>query len=385
MANTPTSAPDMRFPLSAKDASLRCHTGAQTCWRLAVTLLFWMPSNLPAAAPEPSVSTPGQQSALQSLRRELLEHYAKLRSFKATIRTRGTQDPTDEHTLILRAKGISRFELAWHGSWDKSADDPRTYVRFYNGSDFNIFNYHTLRYDISKRFACRPYTDKVASNMLLESLGWWPPDDTTPPLKSKGEPCFLVDICRDSRLVLRATREKVDGQDCHVMEIPHITRLWVDPSLCVLRRRDELRPISDDRTDVLCSMTFRNHRNYGEGIWLPTRIVRVFPGNQLGTTTHQIEYGEVNAVRDETFAFEPPPGTLIFDRDRDELRQIPGGLEHLDLLSRRVLLQTNDRRESHGVVSWRQSAAMLSAFCGGFSVGLILWLRRHWFEGIGAH
>jgi hypothetical protein len=50
----------------------------------------------------------------------------------------------------------------------------------------------------------------------------------------------------------------------------------------------------------------------------------------LLTAHYSVEDLGVNTVEDERFAFTPPPGTVIYHRDRNETEVLPGGRELLD-------------------------------------------------------
>ena len=76
-------------------------------------------------------------------------------------------------------------------------------------------------------------------------------------------------------------------------------------------------------------------REVSPGFFLPYRMRRIQRARNLDVTT-VIDSYSINEVVDSQFQIEVTPGTLIYDRDTDTYRQVPGGFEVMDRVVRWV-------------------------------------------------
>lgn len=312
---------------------------------LGVLIALLASECLPASGPRPVVAPGGPAPSadrLDRLKAVVLGHQARLTSLRATMRSWHAGKPQTLVSCVVAAKGRSRYESLWHGlREDDRAHDPGSITRYYDGVFFNVFGHYDRRYEVTKRFAVRPYLEKLQGLTLFECLGWWPPGDPAPPLRMGGEPMFLVDIFADPRIRILPKQKSTGGHACAVVEIPSVLQLWIDPRLGVVRRWVWMESAEASRVGrrIFATYQLSDFRRYEGGIWLPHRITREFPMRDI-TTIHIIDSYDVNHIRDELFEFEPPPGSLVYNRDTDTFRQVPGGLDALEAVVRRAASET---------------------------------------------
>jgi len=113
--------------------------------------------------------------------------------------------------------------------------------------------------------------------------------------------------------------------------------VFVDTETNVVRRHEVL-PV-DGIGSPIATFELSDYRLLGENLWLPYRLSRAARSPAIRVETI-VEHYRVNDVADSVFQFDPPPGTIVYDRDTDQYHQIPGGMELLDqvaaLVSHRV-------------------------------------------------
>ncbi len=295
---------------------------------LAVAALCLLPAKVSGTDAEMSKTA----ESLSAVKQLIAEHYAALKSLKASVRSWHVQRPNDIVGSVLAARGEARYESVWHGAESERNRDPFSIRRVYIRHEFNVFQDYERRYEVTFQHAAQPYISKVQLVFLYECLGWWPPDDTSVPLRPGGQPLFLPDILNDQRLALLS--EYGDEGDERILEIPGVVKLWVDCERGCVERRQQLGASSTSKTVVLADFTFSDFHEY-DGVWLPKQITRRFPKREFDTM-HEIEYSAVNHVADELFEIDLPPGTLIYNRDTDGYSQKPGGLDHLEAVVARI-------------------------------------------------
>lgn len=321
-----------------------------------------------AIAPDRGDANGMSLDTLGDLKASVRSQQACLTGLKAVIRSWHVGRPEEVVSCVVAAKERSRYESLWHGKREDREHDPGSITRFYDGAAFNVFDHYERRYEISERFAVQPYLSKVRRHFLFECLGWWPPGDESAPLsRNDGEPEFIIDILNDERLRLLEQRETIDERLCCIVKIPLVVRLWIDPELGVVRRREQLGKGPDGRERLLAVYHLSQFRQYKGGVRLPQRITREFPTENLHTV-HVIESYEVNTASDELFTFAPPPGTLVYDRDSDTFHQIPGGLDGLETVVQRIIGQTKE--DSHS--SAPESGLAVAITAGSFLAGLCI-------------
>jgi len=232
-------------------------------------------------------------------------------------------------SYVVAASAGRRYAHLWHGEFSDPADDPRAGIQLLiNGENWDVFIPYFRRFDVSRRFAVRPFTDKILFHPLFESLGWWPPGDTDPPARRGDRRFFVHDIVDDERCRVIGL-EQVDGAWCQVVELPGTARLWVDGARAVVPRR--IFQAASGNADEDALFEAGDYREVASGLFLPYRMRRFRQAGGLDFTTLVSRYS-VNAVPDEQFRLEVPAGTLINDRDTDTFRQLPGGFEVMERL-----------------------------------------------------
>jgi hypothetical protein len=324
----------------------------------------------PAAEPHlPSrqVGKLATQQRSQQLATAVLTPYARLHSLSVLVRSHWLMPDADIQWLELIAKDRCRWERSWHGTWGSDPDDPRPALRFFDGTYFNSFKVRDRIYETSKRFTTAGHLEKIKDIFFYETLGWWPPNDPDPRPRVNGISEFYCDILRDPQLRLAERGGQCDGQECSIVETP-CSRLWIDARIGVVRRRQIMEPRPSGDSQVAVDISLSDFKQFDKGIWLPTVIVRTFPSGNLPRAHHSIEYRAVNSVPPDSFAFSPPPGTFVYDRDTDTNHQIPGGIDLRELVVARVesITRAARPRPSKG-----GPLTVIGLTLGGFFVGVL--------------
>lgn len=268
----------------------------------------------------------------------------------------------------VAASGSDRVAHLWHGEYDNPAEDPRAHTQLLTAEGWNVFMPYFRRYDVSRKFAARPYTDKILLHPLFESLGWWPPGDTNAAPRPGNRRFFLKDILEDDRCRVVGT-ERIGDAWCDVVDVGGDDRLWVDRSRGVVPRRIMFDLNQPGKPFV--TLESSDYREVAPGLFLPYQMKRVLHSPEREVTAVVDRY-EVNPSRHDWFSVAPPAGTLIYDRDTDEFRQIPGGFEIMDRLVGWVG-DTNPR-----VIEPARSSTAAYAASGlvGVAVGFMIRRRR---------
>lgn len=314
-----------------------------------------------------SLESNGQEQAdpqLECIRDRVQRQSNRLHSICFILKSwPGTDSPSGppENTRVLAAMGDRRYEEFWHGDRRTREDDPRSLTRFYDGSHFNVFKHYRRRYETANTVVRSIHVDKVRTNMLFECLGWWPPEDPNSPPLVNGQPHYLKHILEDPRLRL-AGRDDIDGNPVAIIEIPSVVQLWIDEEHGFIRRRVQLQHVNG--ADVVrAQFEMSEFAAYQQDVWLPAVIIRRFPRMSVSDTFHRCEFVSVNSVDTSLFSFDPPPGTLIYNRDTDETSQVPGGLDYLEAISRRTIsLSQASKVDSPYATTWDVGVAFLSFF-----------------------
>jgi len=278
-----------------------------------------------------------RQPALETIdqiRRLMHDRRDHLVSIKVEFRSWHQQNlGTARHERsVVAAKGGRRYALLWHGEFSHPEEDPRAYIQLLDGENWNVLNTYFREYDVSRKFAVRSYTDKILFHPVFESLGWWPPDDTNPPARQDGRRFFADDVVDDERCRV-VGRELIDGRWCHVVEVANSDRLWIDCARGVVICQKRYASGGDHAE--ITAMEASDLREVSPGFFLPYRMRRIQRARNLDVTT-VIDSYSINEVVDSQFQIEVTPGTLIYDRDTDTYRQVPGGFEVMDRVVRWV-------------------------------------------------
>jgi hypothetical protein len=338
---------------------------------LSIAIVLAFSALLPAADSVPQANT-GESVAttrsatmeLNDVRDAVLANQSRLQSIKATVRSWRTETASRPNVAIVAAKDGCRYELQWHGGFRGVDDDPESSIRLYCGGSWNVFRPFERNYEVTKRFAAHPYSDKILRHFFFESLGWWPPGDSSPPLKRQGEPKFINEILADDRCRLLPMQELV-GQDwCHVAEVPGVERLWIVTSSGIVSKRQTFILDGPEKGKTLAILHLRDFQQMAPGLLLPRFIEReLVAAGQV--TYHSVDDCHVNTIEDSQFTFSPPPGTIIYNRDSDTFHQVPGGVDMLHRITRRAIATTASTSPKH-IARWKDlqicSVFLLSAF-----------------------
>jgi hypothetical protein len=316
------------------------------------------------------------EANLDAIREAVASSHGRLRSILVEYDARNVNHPDAKlhnHTIVA-AKGQARYVKSGHMLGQKDVNDSYAYESVYDGTWFNLHIPHSRQYQISRRFAVPPYTDKCRVEAFLESLGWWPPDDPSAPPKSDGRPLFIQQVLAQDECRVAGDQEQIEGRWCHVVEAPG-DRLWIDVPRGTLVRRQLLASGEPPSTSTF---ELRDYREVEPAIWLPYTIWRELPFYSL-ESIYQVKAYQVNNVSDSQFSYTPGPGIVVIDRDTDEMHQIPGGLSFLETLCQRalhVLKVAEGSREAPNQVPWL--VAMFACGMGGYGMASLLlgWKRR---------
>lgn len=243
-------------------------------------------------------------------------------------RTEG--QPTLPIETEFAARGHRRRNSLWHYSSGCPERDYFAFSQYYDGGHFGLYNCLNRRWEVTTRFAIDRYVRKARENYVAEALGWWPPGDPTPPPRPAGDRVYLIDILSDRDLrELDGGASEVNGVPCRVLEVPGQVRMWVDCETLDIRQREYFAKGDSDSAEVAVRYLLQDYRDVQAGVRLPFKVVRIGRGGKYHSEATVLSY-EVNSIGDETFAFVPPAGTLVYYRDEDRYEQIPGGIEVFD-------------------------------------------------------
>jgi hypothetical protein len=233
-----------------------------------------------------------------------------------------------------------------------------------------------------------PKLRPVLYEYFLEGTGWWPPEEAgegrtdwaAPPAQA------VHVVLGRTDLRLRKGLERVGGSRCAVVATPDgLDTLWLDVDRgCALVRRHLTNP----KERLHACYTNASFREVVPGVWLPWELRRVahrgrspgeVPDDELLVflrATRHIRKLRVNDVPEETFHFQPPPGTAFNNEDRNGANYAtPGGIDLLDnsvRIGRKILrlrAAQSPAHEEQGGVVWPVAGVL-----AGAAVGLAAWL-----------
>lgn len=245
----------------------------------------------------------------------------------------------------VAARGVARLWEDAHFSNNRAREvDWDSTIIYFTGKTLDVYCPLLGYFETSHRNATLLYPWKTRAQFYWECFGWWPPDDPTP--RPPGWPAlFLHDVLAQKQCIVRPRQEQVDGVWCHVIEVPGLDTLWIDPSVGFGIRR---RLWAGGNSGMLYTRyELSDFREMKPDIWIPWRLRRIVYDTAVrkpGTTPTIIVEGRatvvravVNEVPEDLFQFKPPPGTLVQNRDSGQFEQIPGGLAFLDTVIKTVL------------------------------------------------
>jgi len=343
---------------------------------LSLACLLGLPDVTTVRADSVRLAAKSREEILQALARA----HGQVASLRVDYRAWNEgEDPSAQHLrMTVAAKGSKRYKSRVHVPPGDPASDWMSLVSFFDGTWFNVYYPYYRRYEVSRRFAIRPYTDKVRLCPFFECLGWWPAGDDSEPPTVEDRPFFLKAVLVDPKCRVRPQMERLDGRWCHVVEIPGLDVLWIDVDRAALLKRERFR--AGDRSKPVGLYRLMDYRETILGVWLPYSIHRqVAASPEEGV--YQVDKYVVNAVPDSLFALGPPPGTLVVDRDTDESHQVPGGLEHLEHVCRRVEADMGGRLAEPPNVRAHGLRLLAALVCGAMVSAVASAWFRSWRRG----
>jgi len=300
---------------------------------------------------------------MANLRDAYTRNFKNLKSLRVKYIAYEAKDspPSKYIEVEVAVKGQSRYISRLHITVGTEKADANAAVSFYNSDSFNVFRPYYRRYEVSHRFAVAPYTDKIRINYFLESLAWWPSEDLSVPPESQGYMSFLPQLFADDRYRVLSKQEVIQNINCSIIELPGIDRIWFDSNRGIIMKRQLFRG-KEDAQQLVSTIKLSDFRKVDPGIWLPFAIDRQLHLDSQANTLKILEY-HINDVSDEIFSFIPPPGTLVYARDNDQVSQVPGGLDFLAECIERARIQSKPGNSSAFFLS-KELAYIACFICG---------------------
>jgi hypothetical protein len=243
--------------------------------------------------------------------------------------------------VTYAARGVFRLAEYLHGS----ATMPLEYdIDFERDllTDTRLFAQRPVQRTVrvSVRTPARPFLKKSVADMFLESIGWWPPSDTSDPPKrpvgiNRFESCFLNRDVKPENYTIREGREPATGSPCYILEHAGVDKLWVDLDAGGILRRREWYYV--EPRGLAAAYTFSDFTTVASGAVLPKRIRRVLydvTGDDSRRTVFTdvdltVSALSVNALPPDAFVPPEPPGTIILAEGKED-RCTPEGLDLID-------------------------------------------------------
>jgi hypothetical protein len=251
---------------------------------------------------------------------------------------------------------------------------------FFTGTTFDVFYRRSGYYETLKQSPEQTTAWPLRGDYFIECLGWWPAEDTTRP-PQVGGPFYLHKALDEPGYVVLPFQEERGGALCHVVELPGVDRLWIDPQTG-FSLRGRLR-FSGQPPVLVARYELSDFRQVGPGIWIPWRLRRttydslVRQGEQGPRLNRDVvaavERVQINDVPEELFRFTPPPGALVQDRDAHKTWQIPGGLSFLEDVTA-VARRRLDVYQAHDLDTSRGVGAVASTWGTPALAGVVLFL-----------
>jgi hypothetical protein len=291
----------------------------------------------------PSGSSP-PSSSLAQIREGVARSRAGLRSLLVEYVSDGQAQEDDRSTIAFSRHTIAALgplRLTDNIHWTTKVPpelDLNHHKVYFTGESLNVYYPLLGYYETSHQNARKVYAQKARSPFYFECLAWWPPDDTTEPIRVGKRPFVLHETLAQDGLRVRPRREHVDGAWCDVVTLAAEDTMWFDPATNYALRRREGRSAQGGVLEAV--FTLSDYREQAPGVWIPWEARRVLydvtrAGPDGDPPIFSDAHGRVvrvaiNDLPKELFEFEPPAGLLIHDEDTNGIKQIPGGLSFLE-------------------------------------------------------
>jgi hypothetical protein len=236
--------------------------------------------------------------------------------------------PRNEVRVELCAHGVKRSVSLWHLDAKTQEQDMRASHAVYDGENWDVLRFYFRRLEVSRRFAKPPYTDKIRSSAFFELLGWWPPGDSSRPLRPHGFPLMLNELLEIEAVSVLPDKVRIGDSICDVVDFQvgaeRSCRLYIELDRCIVLRKEALL-----KGEVQFRADYLNFREVIPGVLLPFEIRR-FLNHPNSESVYSVASYSVNRPDEMSFTLPREPGTLIVNRDTGKIDQIPGGFELIE-------------------------------------------------------
>lgn len=282
--------------------------------------------------------------SMSEIREELAKSRSRMRSLRVDFKIQvgpdakvgPDGDDVSYHTFV--ARGIQRFTDNSHATRAFPRElDLNHHRAFYTGNSLSVYYVTSHYYETAKRDHTSVYTWKVRMPIILECIGWWPPDDPTK-FPGPDHPFLIHQAIEQGKYQVLPQQEVIDGAPCHVIAYGDVDRMWLDPAIGFGIRRRKKRIGATPSHYVQFELS--DYRQESPQVWFPRRIrCTAFHSDvRREQTSPKVEADhlltitrvEVNDVSGDWFHFTPSPGTLVRELDSGKNEQVPGGLWYLD-------------------------------------------------------
>ncbi len=291
-------------------------------------------------------------------------------------------DPIRSDRFRFLVKGRLRCRETRHSTTRlPESADLNHITQFLTHDSFNYYIHNARYYEASHKSVHSNAVWKLKDDEYLELCGWWPSDDEPSSAADARIAAHLRFALKNPHYSLEDHMEPVDGRPCYVVQHPGVDRLWLDPAVGFAIRR---REFYDEGGMTVLRRSATDFQEYDvidpagqrRAIWLPTRLAVEYrsdetPGDgsvPMAKEDFRVEKLSLNDVQDSDFLFTPPPGTLVYDRDNNTSRQIPGGR---DLLDENIAIVQMRRRVSKKSAS-AEPAVHRDIYVPALAVGALL-------------
>jgi hypothetical protein len=287
------------------------------------------------------------------------------------------------------AKSLRRrdnFHLAPNGS----LPDLNENFQFYAPGVLSVFDVNRRLYEVSRRPVIQDLSWKVRCDLMLLLSGWWPEsDDEPPPERDSGAVMHLRHVLSSPAYAVAQVGESTNGTSCVVIQSSNGRDiLWLDPQFnYAIRQRQWLnRPDGDVifRQDVSEFANVRVRNGLVErDFWFPKQIAVMRRDRQGSPASEQrmdvnIISWRVNSQPEKEIAFNPPPGTVIVDRDTGDMNHVPGGMSLIeDNIHLATSLRATNRRPQASPTHFWDAILIIGVAANGL---IIFWTLRLWYR-----
>lgn len=187
-----------------------------------------------------------------------------------------------------------------------------------------------------------PLPGSSPNEFFMTATGIWPFKLRPEPAHlGEGRPFMLKNVARSMAYSVRPILERSDGRWCHVLERPGIDRLWLDAA-----RNATLmcREYCNENGDVMQRFEHIGHTEVINNVWLPRwiRSIQYDHRNSDPKGRRRVVLDalitvldlKLNCTTDDLFSYNYSSGDSILTREGEILNELPGGIDHLENLSR---------------------------------------------------